>query len=296
MRAMFRGRGCRAALAIALALCGSAGGAQVPDDEAGPRLRALPPGVTVERDVAYGAHPLQRMDVYRPAGTRNGMVILLVHGGAWRFGDKASAAVVENKLAHWAAQGVVLVSVNYRLLPEADPATQADDVARALAAAQARAAAWGADPARFVLMGHSAGAHLVALLAARPARATGQGARPWLGTVVLDSAALDVESLMERRHLRLHDGAFGADRAYWRSVCPEHQLSAGARPLLLVCSTQRGDDSCGAARRFAARAEALKVRATVLPQDLGHGDVNRTLGLPGAYTGAVDAFLASLGT
>ena len=70
--------------------------------------------------------------------------------------------------------GIVVVSVNYRLLPLAGVLQQAGDVARAIAFVQKRAAGWQADPARLVVVGHSTGAHLAALLAADP----GAGARP----------------------------------------------------------------------------------------------------------------------
>ncbi|EER58388.1 LipQ, partial [Acidovorax delafieldii 2AN] len=93
-------------------------------------------------------------------------MVFLVHGGGWRHGDKAHERLVQNKVARWVPRGVVLVSVNYRLLPEAGPDEQLRDVARALATAQRQAPGWGADPQRFLTMGHSAGAHLVALLAA----------------------------------------------------------------------------------------------------------------------------------
>jgi len=57
-------------------------------------------------------------------------------------------------------------------------------------------------------MGHSAGAHLVALLTAHPAFTQAEGALPWLGTVSLDSAAFDVVAVMSGRHLALYDRAF----------------------------------------------------------------------------------------
>jgi arylformamidase len=181
----------------------------------------LPRNIQRLRDVPYGAHERQRMDVYLPSDTAHTSnvrpVILMVHGGAWRIGDKAAAQVVANKVKHWLAQGFILISVNYRLLPEANPLQQADDVALALAKAQSQAAQWGADPHRFILMGHSAGAHLVALLNAAPERAVRMGALPWKGTVALDSAAMDVVTLMQAHHLRLYDQAFGKDKAVWEA-------------------------------------------------------------------------------
>ena len=64
--------------------------------------------------------------------------------------------------------------------------------------------------------------------------------------------------------------------------------------MLLVCSSRRGD-SCPAAQRFAAKAVSLGGRATALPIDLGHGEINSELGRATGYTGSVDEFLRSLG-
>lgn len=254
---------------------------------------ALPAGCRLISDVAYGKNVRQRMDIYLPQHAAGAPVILMVHGGGWRRGDKRAQSVVENKMARWLAKGFIFISVNYRLLPEAAPGEQADDIALALAAAQAQAASWGADPAKFILMGHSAGAHLVALLAASPDKAYRLGAKPWLGTVVLDSAALDVVEIMNARHLRLYDNAFGSDAAYWKEVSPFYALSATAAPILTVCSTLRSD-SCAQAVRFAGRARSLNVQVTVVRQELSHRDINQLLGVESTYTDAVEAFMAGL--
>jgi acetyl esterase/lipase len=258
---------------------------------------AVPPGVTRSADLPYGQDPRQRLDVYRPAQPR-GPVLVMVHGGGWRRGDKAMPQVVGAKVAHWVAErGWVLVSVGYRFAPAVRPPEQAADVARAIAFVQRNARSWGADPDAIVLVGHSAGAHLAALASASPRLARAAGAAPWRGTVVLDSAALDTRALMERRHLPLYDEAFGPDPAVWTASSPTAALSATEPPLpmLLVCAQGRRDDACGQSRRFAARVRGAGGRAEVLPQPLSHMQVNSELGRPGAYTEAVEAFLASLG-
>lgn len=258
---------------------------------------SAPPATDVRQlaDVPYGPDARQRMDVYLPPNAHAAPVLVMVHGGAWMFGDKAAASVVDRKIAHWVReQGFILVSVGYRFVPQADPLQQAQDVARAVATAQASAASWGGDARRFVLMGHSAGAHLVALLNASPTMAREQGARPWLGTVVLDSAALDTPALMQRRHLAFYDRVFGSDPAYWRAVSPTDVLAPGAPPMLLVCSTQRRDGSCAQAQQFASRVAAGGGRAQLRPEDLSHAQINAELGLPGAYTAAVDGFIRSV--
>jgi arylformamidase len=268
--------------------------AQGLDDGAGDIGRfTLPPNVRVERDVAYGTDPKQRFDVYIPAKASHAPVMFLVHGGGWRIGDKAGRAVVENKVRHWTGAGFIVISTNYRLLPAADPITQAEDVARAVAFAQGRLAGWGGDPDRMVLVGHSAGAHLVALLATDETIIAHQAARPVIGTIILDSAALDVEELMLSPHLPLYDAAFGVRRTYWQAASPFKQLGAGGAPLMLVCSTLR-TESCPQATKFAKRAKSLGVAVHLLKEPLSHRQINEQLGTEGAYTESIDTFLGTL--
>ena len=254
---------------------------------------SLPGGTRVVRDVPYGKDDLQRMDVYLPPQAENAPVIFMVHGGGWRRGDKGAESVVENKMTRWVPKGFIFISTNYRMLPKTAPVEQAQDIASALAFAQGKAASWGGDPAKFIIMGHSAGAHLVALLVASPAMALKAGVHPWLGTLSLDSAALDVVQTMEAKHYRLYDKAFGSDPAYWKAASPYHALTETATPFLAVCSTRRSD-SCPQATRFAAKATSLKVRASVLEQDLSHKDINQNLGMEGRYTDAVETFMGTL--
>lgn len=255
---------------------------------------ARQPETRVVHDVAYGSDPRQRFDVYLPPSPHDAPVIFMVHGGAWAIGDKTNPGVVEDKAAYWLPKGYVLISVNYRMVPEAGPLEQANDVARALAAAQRLATSWGADPHRFVLMGHSAGAHLVALLGADPALLSAAGAARPRGVVSLDSAAMDVVQIMEfPRHPRLYDRAFGENPRDWAAASPYHRLRSGALPMLAVCSSRRFD-ACPQARRLAQKAATLGTRVDVLPQDLSHAEVNRTLGQPSDYTARVSAFIDGL--
>ncbi|GAA5179647.1 hypothetical protein GCM10025771_22170 [Niveibacterium umoris] len=265
---------------------------QVEEEDAADAKAKLPPDVRVLRDIAYGDDARQRFDVYLPSHPSNAPVIVMVHGGAWAFGDKAMSRVVEAKVARWVPRGIVLVSVNYRMVPDAAPLEQARDVARAVAAVQARAAEWGGDRHKLVLMGHSAGAHLVSLLTAQPSLFP-VATVPALGSVSLDSGAMDVTEIMQARHFGFYDRAFGSNPADWAAASPTRVLDTKPWPLLAVCSTRRSD-SCPQADRFAARAVSLGGRASVLRQDLSHGEINAQLGQPGAYTDAVEAFLLAL--
>jgi arylformamidase len=255
-----------------------------------------PAGIDVQRDLAYGSDPAQRLDVYRPTDRKaSGPILIMVHGGGWRRGDKGGTSMVGNKVRHWVEKGWVFVSINYRLVPQVTPVQQVDDLAAALAHVQANAAKWGADAEQVVLMGHSAGAHLVALLTSDGSPAKRAGARPWRATVAIDSAALDVVSIMERRHFGLYDTAFGSDPALWRDASPIHRLTARpAAPMLLVCSSRR-DDSCSAAEQYAKKARSLDGQVQVLPIALNHAKINADLGEGKDYTSAVDNFFRGVG-
>ncbi len=256
--------------------------------EAGERLQDR------RHDLAYGTDPLQTLDIYLPADTGNAPVIMMVHGGGWSAGDKRNAQVWRQKVAHWTEAGAIFVSVNYRLVPEVTPLEQAHDVARALAHVQRTAPGWGGNPQRLVLMGHSAGAHLVALLAADPTLATQADAQPWLGSVLLDSVVFDIEARMIKRPSHLLTQAFGANPALWRAASPQAMLQPGRGPILLVCSQLR-PHSCPAARSFARAITSLSGQARVLPQNLNHRALNAGLGTQGEYTRAVDGFLRQIG-
>ena len=247
--------------------------------------------VRPERDLVYGPDRHQRFDAYLP-GTPRGPLLVFVHGGAWSGGDKRSAAVLA-KVRYWTARGYVVVSTNYRLLPQAHPLEQARDVGLALAQVQRSASGWGADSALCVLMGHSSGAHLVALLSAEPALTREQGADPWRGTVCLDNPAFDIPQLMSAPHAKLYDRAFGSYHAYWRTVSPLHILARDARPMLAVCSTHN-QAACVQAQAFAARAARRGVKVQVEPIEKGHMDIDRQLGLPGPYSESVERWISSI--
>jgi hypothetical protein len=132
----------------------------------------------------------------------------------------------------------------------------------------------------------------VALLAASPQLRQAQGVQPVLATVALDSAAMDVPTLMRAPHLPLYDAAFGSDPQQWALASPLQQLRQATAPLLAVCSSRRRI-ACAQAERLVRQARQLGMRAQVLPENLSHRQTNETLGLDGPYTDAVQAFMQS---
>lgn len=115
-------------------------------------------------DVRYGPGPKQTLDVYRPDPAFAGgfaPVMVFIHGGYWRSLDKADYAFLA---ASFTDEGALVVMPNYDLCPDASIDRIAMQLTEAVAWAWRHAAAHGGDPSRIVLVGHSAGGHLAAML------------------------------------------------------------------------------------------------------------------------------------
>ncbi len=126
--------------------------------------------IQVRRDIPYWKgdekHPTKnKLDLYLPAKARGFPVLFFVHGGAWMHGDKNFLGVYSSLGKSFASQGVGVVVTNYRLSPAVRHPEHSLDVGRALAWTQNNIASMGGDPAAITLCGHSAGGHLVSLIA-----------------------------------------------------------------------------------------------------------------------------------
>ncbi|MBV9784605.1 MAG: alpha/beta hydrolase [Acidisphaera sp.] len=122
-------------------------------------------GITITRNVAYGAQPRQTLDIYRPKAAERAPVVVFIYGGAWQHGSKSDYLFVAAALAR---RGVEVVVPDYRLSPAISYPVFLQDCARAVAWASHSIAAFGGDPGALFLMGHSAGAYIVAMLALDP--------------------------------------------------------------------------------------------------------------------------------
>ena len=244
-------------------------------------------------EISYGSAAKQQLDVYLPNKAKQAPIIVMVHGGAWRFGDKASNAVVDNKVERWVSRGFIFVSVNYRLLPKANPLQQANDIAKSLSFIQQQASLWGGDAKQMIVMGHSAGAHLVSMLAASAKLTADAGVTPWLATIAIDSAAYDVVTMMSADPPRFYERAFGNNKAFWQQTSPFHLLSEKRSPFLAICSTRRAI-SCQQATAFINKAQQYDMTASLLKVDLSHRATNVQLGKNSLYTQDVERFISSL--
>ncbi|MBD3729584.1 MAG: alpha/beta hydrolase [Sphingomonadales bacterium] len=254
------------------------------------------------QEIAYGKDRLQRLDFYPAAVKGKAPLVVFVHGGGWKRGDKRNATG-EFKAPHYNGLGYHFASINYRLVPDATVEQQATDVASALAALLVRADALGIDRSRVVLMGHSAGAHLVALVGTDPQylRAAGLSYRDVAGIVPLDGAAYDVPSQMGENARLMGDTykqAFGTDRARQLRLSPTAQAGKPNAPAFLILHVQRPDgtrQSNGLAAALAKSGTAVSVQGFEGRGLRGHAEINRRMGDPDyPATGVVDAWLRQI--
>ncbi len=294
-----------AALSTAALGCGHGGDAPAVD---APGVDAACVATPV-RDVAYQALPgvaptLQALDIYPACGAAApAPVVIWVHGGAWAIGDKGNA--MADKVALWNGAGYAVVSVNYRLSPETgelDPGRvrhplHAQDVATAIAWVHDHIAEHGGDPGRIALLGHSAGAHLVALLGTDPqylgAHSLGLSELRCVGS--FDTEAYDIPRTMQTASAMqalLLRNAFGDDPAVWAAASPIGHVAAGVPPFLVV---RRGAaDRQATEQAFHDRLRAVGGVSTLIDAAaLTHEEVNDHIGAPGdqVMTAPIVAFL-----
>lgn len=198
-----------------------------------PLLVASPrDSVSVVRDLVYGPHPRQRLDIYRPHAAHNAPVVVFVHGGAFVRGAKdINSAMYGNVLTWFARQGCVGVNVEYRLAPEAAYPQGALDVAAACAWVHKRIRDFGGDPQSICLIGHSAGGTHAATYACDPALAP---LRRALSCLVLVSARLRADTLPENPNAAGVRAYFGADPAYHERQAPMAHAHHLHTPVLIV--------------------------------------------------------------
>ncbi len=273
---------------LTLLLCALLG-PQEPAAEATPAPR-------VHRDLPYhsveGVDPrLLSLDLYAPGRGEGLPVLVMIHGGGWQIGDKGGAAMAEVQAPFFVAEGFVYVSLNYRLAPAVRHPAQVQDVARAIAWVHDHVAKYGGDPGRMALMGHSAGAHLAALVATDDRRlaAHDKSLAILRGVVLLDGAAYDLPRHVDElgageRMLTMWTRAFGprgeGEEDPWRDASPRHHVAPdkGIPPFLVVHGALRRGSAKTLSQELAQALTAAGSPSKTLAIAKSHAAINRDLG------------------
>ena len=190
-------------------------------------------GVAVEGERAYGEHPRQRLDIYRPQSKLPMPVVIFVHGGAFVRGDKrVNDEIYANVLYYFARNGCLGVNMEYRPAPEAAFPSGAEDVAAAVEWAGRHAAEFGGDPGRIFLIGHSAGATHIATYACDP----NAGVKPSGGVraIVLLSGRLRADARPENPNASGVRAYFGDDESLYDERSPVTWAARCELPVMIA--------------------------------------------------------------
>lgn len=232
-------------------------------------------GTRVVRGLGYGPHPRNRLDLWRPDDSRQGLpTLVFFYGGSWQEGARGDYAFVAVSLAR---AGFLVIVPDYRVYPEAAFPAFLEDGALAVAAARRLAREHGGDPARLLVMGHSAGAHIAAMLAldrrwgARPAGMVGL-AGPYDFLPILGA---DIRAVF-------------APAADTRETQPIHFAGGHAPPMLLLHGARDRVVWPRNALALAARLNAAgaQAEARILPR-IGHVGIMLALPRPFGFLAPV---------
>jgi arylformamidase len=248
----------------------------------------------IERDIAYAQprNERQLLDVYAPPNASALPVVVWVHGGGWMRGGKNE---VDHKPSAFVEKGFVFVPVNYRFIPHVNMHTIVRDVAKSVGWVYANIARYGGDPNRILLMGHSAGAQLAALLCvdSRYIEAHHVPLTSIKGCVPVDGDTYDVPlqvatAAARRKSLKQpppkmgHAEKFGNLEEQRELSAVNHvQRNKGIPPFLLLHVADHTDTTAQAYRLWEALDRA-GVPATLFgAEETDHVKLDRDLGVPG---------------
>jgi triacylglycerol lipase len=217
----------------------------------------MDPATQIERDLRYGEDERNRLDIFRHEGTSGAPVLVFVHGGGFVMGDKRSSETpfYENVGDFAARNGLVGVTITYRLAPASPWPAGAEDVGAAVAWLRANIAQYGGDPDRIFLMGQSAGAVHVASYVAHQRFHAADGAG--VAGALMISGVYDVATADANQ---FHKAYYGEDPAAYAACSSAEGLIASDVPQLFSVSEFDGSDFQKQAAAFVSRH--LEARGT----------------------------------
>jgi acetyl esterase/lipase len=228
----------------------------------------------IVRDLAYGPHERQKLDLYIPKGLKESApVLLFFYGGSWQSGDKGWYRVFGEAFT---SKGIVVAVADYRLYPDVRYPAFVEDGAEALRYLRHEIARHGGDPARLFLAGHSAGAYNAAMIVCDPAQLERIGAdHSWVRGVIGIAGPYDFLPLKDAALIEI----FGGDRR------PETQpitfVGGNLPPMLLAAGSKDRTVSWKNTKRMAAKLRDFRNDVTeIVYPGIGHIGILLSLARP----------------
>ena len=235
-------------------------------------------GMTAHRDIDYLGgldypHDKDKLDVLMPVGATNAPVIVFFHGGALQSGNKRTGALLASTLV---AQGIGVVTANYRLSPGVMHPAHMEDATAAFVWTKRHISEYGGDPERVFVGGHSAGAYLAALMSLDPSYLKAQGmALSAIRGAVPVSPFLYVEETARDRPKTV----WGTDETAWLKASVTPYIGAGKPPMRLIYAD--GDEDWRRAQNERLKTELSNAGSqvdTVEIADRTHGSIMSKMG------------------
>jgi acetyl esterase/lipase len=231
-------------------------------------------GYGVHRDIAYGADPRQKLDIYVPDGlTAPAPVLLFFYGGSWESGNRGDYLAFGQAFA---SKGIVTVVADYRLYPKVRWPAFVEDAAGALALVHRDIGRYGGDPSRVFVSGHSAGAYNAVMLASDPRYLKAvEGDFSWIRGVIGIAGPYDFLPLKEDDLIDIFHGPNNRD------ILPIVHVDGPRPPMLLIHGTA---DTTVGPQNTSTMARVLQSHGsaaqTIFYKDVGHIGIILSL-LPG---------------
>lgn len=243
------------------------------------------PQHTIKANIPYGSDDLQTLDVYIPDSAKKGSfpVHIFVHGGAWQVGDKSyhkDQGLFNND------NGIIFVAINYRLLPKHKHPAQVEDTARAVKWVYDNIAKYGGDPFQIHISGHSAGAHIAALLATDPTYLNLYGLSPTIfrSVMAVDTASFDLTVPPEGKDARTLKKNiaknFGTTPEELQAASPLYhaQQQNTSFPRFVLFVTSRRPDAVAQTKAF--NTALGRVSEMRIIKGYSHEDMVRAMAIP----------------
>ena len=240
--------------------------------------------VEIKKDIAYyegedADKVRHKLDLYLPKDQKDFPVVMFVHGGAWIFGSKSFPPMHADVGKFFAQHGIGCVVPNYRLSPGVKHPEHVKDVARAFAWMKKNIKNYGGDPDQLFLTGHSAGGHLVALLATDDTYLKAEGC-----TLKDIKGVMPVSGVYKIDPPQLFENVFGKDEEVLKKASPINDVHEGEPPFLIICADKDlpgiaacSGDFCKVFKDAKLSAELLKVEdrdhMSILTKGIKDGDV-----------------------
>jgi acetyl esterase len=208
-----------------------------------PLLASSPKGgMTVTKNLAYGSHARNLLDIYQPLQGTKKPVVVFLHGGAYIRGERSlNAEIYANVPTYFARQGMLGVNATYQLAPASKWPAASQDVGQLVKWLKENAEKYGGDPDRIYLVGHSAGAtHIATYLFMKELQ---PASGPGVAGVVLLSGRYQFDPKADDPSLKAFQAYFGEDASQYKKMSPlTHLATAPKIPMFIGISEYDNPD------------------------------------------------------